>query len=92
MFGGGCFATDERLRRWPALAEKELGEATMEERSRSERVENAGAWNEHRLSCGCACQGRGLRGVGLAGPDSRKETPVQVEVHTGCKAAVGLLR
>lgn len=24
---GGCFAADERLRRWPDEAEKELGEA-----------------------------------------------------------------
>lgn len=26
---GGCFAADERLRRWPAEAEKEVGEARL---------------------------------------------------------------
>lgn len=36
---GGCFAADERLRRWPE-AEKEFGEATAEEFQRSR-----GAWN-----------------------------------------------
>ena len=36
---GGCFAADERLRRWPE-AEKEFGEATADDFQRSRGARN----------------------------------------------------
>ena len=49
---GGCFAAEERLRRWPLVAEKD-GEATVTDSSSDDR---------RGLKNARSCQGRG-RGV-----------------------------
>jgi hypothetical protein len=51
---GGCFAAEERLRRWPALAEKDVGEATVTGGIKAGVEPRNEQWRS-------ACQGRGVR-------------------------------
>lgn len=45
---GGCFAAEERLRRWPAEAEKEVGEARAKDFNGEEAE---AAWNGLGVAC-----------------------------------------
>lgn len=77
--GGGCFAADERLRRWPALAEKDVGEATATECIKAALEARKGQRRR-------ACQGRGARGTTVRlGPRWRKGAQ-QPQWHPWAKA------
>jgi hypothetical protein len=59
---GGCFAAEERLRRWPAEAEKEFGEARAKDFNgeEAEAAWNGLGWLAGRATC-CDSKARAKR-------------------------------